>query len=195
MENTGNTEKTYSVDSGRIFSHGEHGEHREIYSVDSVDSVNSVRNFSHGEHGDHRGNKQSEHCYKKKRTIMNENEIGTIIIETCISIHRELGPGLLESVYETILFHALNKKGLKTERQVPIPIIFENLEFPEGFRADLIVENKVIIELKSVEKICNIHKKQLLTYLKLSHIKLGYLINFNEVLLKSGITRIINGIL
>ncbi|MBI4650274.1 GxxExxY protein [Candidatus Desantisbacteria bacterium] len=124
---------------------------------------------------------------------MTENEIGTIVIETCIHIHKELGPGLLESVYESILFHELNKKGLKTQKQVPVPIIFEEIEFEEGFRADLIIENKVIIELKSIEMINNVHKKQLLTYLKLSHLKLGYLINFNEELLKNGITRIING--
>lgn len=124
---------------------------------------------------------------------MTENEIGTIIIETSIKIHRKLGPGLLESVYETILFHSLKGKGLHVQKQVPVPISFEGLEFEEGFRADLIAEKKVIIELKSVEKIANLHKKQLLTYLKLSKIKLGYLINFNEELLKNGITRIING--
>ena len=124
---------------------------------------------------------------------MTENEIGTIIIDASINIHRKLGPGLLESVYETILFHSLTAKGLHVEKQVPIPISFEGLEFEEGFRADLVVENKVIVELKSVEKITNIHKKQLLTYLKLSKMKLGYLINFNEELLKNGITRIING--
>jgi len=124
---------------------------------------------------------------------MNENEIGTTIIGASINIHRKLGPGLLESVYETILFHSLAAKGLHVQKQVPVSIIFEGLKFEEGFRADLIVENKVIIELKSVQKIANIHKKQLLTYLKLSKMKLGYLINFNEELLKNGITRIING--
>jgi len=124
---------------------------------------------------------------------MTENEIGTIIIETSINIHKELGPGLLESVYETILYHGLREKGLKVRKQVSIPIKFNNIEFEEGFRADLIVENKVIIELKSVERIINVHKKQLLTYLKLSNLKLGYLINFNESLLINGVTRIING--
>ena len=124
---------------------------------------------------------------------MNENDIGTIIIETAIDIHRKLGPGLLETVYETILFHGLVQKKLHVQKQMPIPILFEGIEFEEGFRADLVVENKVIIELKSVEKVANIHKKQLLTYLKLSKMKLGYLINFNEELLKNGIKRIING--
>ncbi len=129
----------------------------------------------------------------KKEKSMTENEIGTIIIDTSINIHKELGPGLFESVYETILYHSLIKRGLNVEKQVAVPIQFDGITFDEGFRADLIVENKVIIELKSIEKIANVHKKQLLTYLKLSKLKLGYLINFNEELLKNGITRIING--
>ena len=124
---------------------------------------------------------------------MNENEIGTIIIETAINIHKGLGPGLLESVYETVLSKKLTDKGLNIKRQVAIPIKFEGIQFDEGFRADIIANDKVIIELKSIEKLSNVHKKQLLTYLKLSNLKLGYLINFNEELLKNGITRIING--
>jgi GxxExxY protein len=124
---------------------------------------------------------------------LNENEIGTIIIETAINVHRGLGPGLLESVYETVLYYKLIDSGLFVEKQVPIPLVFEGISFHEGFRADLIVENKVIIEIKSVERIANVHKKQLLTYLKLSKLKLGYLINFNQALLKDGITRTING--
>jgi GxxExxY protein len=127
--------------------------------------------------------------------MVNENDIGTLIVATSIRIHKELGPGLLESVYETILYHALCGNKLKVERQVPVPIVFEGKIFEEGFRADLIVEKKVIVELKSVEKIANVHKKQWLTYLKLSSLKLGYLINFNEELLKNGLTRIINGTL
>jgi len=125
---------------------------------------------------------------------MNENEIGTIIIETAITIHKGLGPGLLESVYETILAKKLTDKGLNVNRQVAIPIKFEGIQFDEGFRADIIANDKVVIEIKSVEKLNNVHKKQLLTYLKLSNLKLGYLINFNEELLKNGISRIINGI-
>lgn len=124
---------------------------------------------------------------------LTENEIGTKIIDIAIDIHRKLGPGLLESVYEKILFHKLVKIGLIVDRQVVVPIAFDEIIFDEGFRADLIVENKVIIEIKSVERIANVHKKQLLTYLKLSNLKLGYLINFNDELLKNGITRIING--
>lgn len=125
---------------------------------------------------------------------MNENEIGTIIIETAITIHKGLGPGLLESVYETILAKKLTDKGLNVNRQVAIPIKFEGIQFDEGFRANIIANDKVVIEIKSVEKLINVHKKQLLTYLKLSNLKLGYLINFNEELLKNGISRIINGI-
>jgi GxxExxY protein len=126
---------------------------------------------------------------------MNENEIGTKILGIAIEIHRQLGPGLLESVYETVLYHKLIQAGFRVQRQVPVPITFEGITFDEGFRADIIVENKVILELKAIEKIANVHKKQLLTYLKLTDMKLGYLINFNEVILKEGITRIINGII
>ena len=124
---------------------------------------------------------------------MTENEIGTIIIDAAISIHRKLGPGLLETVYEAILARELEKRGLKVERQKPVPIELDGMKFEEGFRADIIVENKVILELKSIEKINPAHKKQVLTYLKLTGLKLGYLLNFGEALMKDGITRILNG--
>jgi GxxExxY protein len=124
---------------------------------------------------------------------MTENEIGTIVLDAAISIHRQLGPGLLETVYEAILSKELEKRGLKVERQKPIPIEFDGMKFEEGFRADIIVENKVILELKSVEKISQAHKKQVLTYLRLTGLKLGYLLNFGEALMKDGITRILNG--
>ena len=124
---------------------------------------------------------------------MTENEIGTIILDSAIYIHRQLGPGLLETVYEAILSRELEKRGLKGERQKPISIEFEGMKFEEGFRADIIVENKVIIELKSIEKINPAHKKQVLTYLRLTGLKLGYLLNFGEALMKDGITRILNG--
>ena len=124
---------------------------------------------------------------------MNENEIGTIIVDTAIDLHRKLGPGLLESVYEVILMKYLAKKGLSVQRQVTIPIEFEGEHFDEGFRVDLFVQGKVIIELKSIEKITNVHKKQLLTYLKLTNSKVGYLLNFGSELMKSGIYRVING--
>jgi GxxExxY protein len=126
---------------------------------------------------------------------MNENEIGNVVIETAIEIHQKLGPGLLESVYETVLARSLGNKGLLINRQVIIPIDFEGEYFEEGFRADIIVEGKVILELKSVEKLHPVHKKQLLTYLKLTGMKLGYLLNFGEELMKHGIVRIINGTL
>ena len=125
---------------------------------------------------------------------MNENEIGTHIINTAIYLHKNLGPGLLESVYEAILARLLSKKGLYVQRQVPIPIVFEGEQFNEGFRADLFVEGKVIIELKSVEKITQVYKKQLLTYLKLTNTKLGYILNFGAELMKNGIDRIVNGL-
>jgi GxxExxY protein len=124
---------------------------------------------------------------------MNENEIGTIVVDESTRLHRELGPGLLESVYEAILARRLAKQGLSVKRQISIPIEIDGERFEEGFRADLIIEDKVIIELKSVERVNNAHRKQLLTYLKLTGMKLGYLLNFGEELMKHGITRTING--
>lgn len=122
---------------------------------------------------------------------MEYNEITGIIIQTAIDIHRKLGPGLLESVYLETLFYELKKK-LQVEKEVPIPVIWEEVRLDIGFRADLIVADKVIVELKSVEKVADVHKKQLLTYLKLADKRLGLLINFNEVVLKHGITRVVN---
>ena len=124
---------------------------------------------------------------------MTENEIGKTVVDECIQLHRALGPGLLEIVYEVTLANRLEKNGLKVARQVRVPIAFEGEEFDEGFRADLIVEGKVILELKSVEKISPVHKKQLLTYLKLTGTKLGFLLNFGDELMKNGIIRTING--
>lgn len=125
---------------------------------------------------------------------MTENELSKIIVNSAYQIHYELGPGLLESVYEEIMFYELCEQGLKVERQKEIPVIWGDLKMNVGFRADLIVENKVIIELKSVEAIAPVHPKQLLTYLKLTDLKLGLLINFNEPLIKKGITRIANNL-
>ena len=125
---------------------------------------------------------------------MTENEIGTIIVDTAYHLHKRMGPGLLENVYEVILMKLLSKRGLSVQRQVSIPIEFEGEHFDEGFRADLFVEGKVIIELKSVEKLNPVHKKQLITYLKLTNTKLGYILNFGEELMKDGIARIANGI-
>lgn len=125
--------------------------------------------------------------------MLKENEIGKLVIDAAITVHKELGPGLLESVYEIILTHKLVKSGLSVKRQVSVPIECYGVKFDEGFRADIIVENKVIIEIKSVEAINKAHKKQVLTYLKLTGLKLGYLLNFGEALMKDGISRIING--
>lgn len=125
---------------------------------------------------------------------MTENEIAKIIVDKSFKIHVNLGPGLLESVYEHILYSELVDTGLSVVRQKPIPVIWKEKRLELGFRADLLVENKVIVELKSVETIAPVHPKQLLTYLKITGCKLGLLINFNEVLIKNGITRIVNNL-
>lgn len=125
---------------------------------------------------------------------MTENEIGTIIVEEAIHVHRVLGPGLLESVYEMALAHVLRKRGLEVERQVDIPVDFEGIRFDVGFRADLVVNGKVIVELKSVEQASKAHKKQIITYIRLSGKKLGYLLNFGEAYMRDGITRAVNGL-
>jgi len=124
---------------------------------------------------------------------MTENEIATIIVDACYKIHTTLGPGLLESVYEAVLQYELKKRGMAVVTQQVIPIYYDDLQIEQGFRADIIVEQKVIIELKSVEKVIPVHKKQLLTYLRLSNIKLGLLVNFGDNLIKNGVTRVING--
>lgn len=125
---------------------------------------------------------------------MDENEIGRIVVDAAIAVHRELGPGLLESVYEAILARELMDRGLRIERQISIPIVWRGMKFDEGFRADIIAEGKVILELKSVESVNNVHKKQLLTYLRLTDMKLGFLLNFGTAVMKDGITRTVNGL-
>jgi GxxExxY protein len=131
---------------------------------------------------------------KARKQRMTENEIGTIVVESAIGVHRELGPGLLETVYEVILARELEDRGLKVDRQAPVPIQYKGTTFDEGFRADIIVESKVILELKSVERATAAHKKQVQTYLRLTGCKLGYLLNFGEALMKAGITRCVNGL-
>ncbi len=123
---------------------------------------------------------------------MTENEIGTIVVEAAIKVHRKLGPGLLESVYQKVLAYELERQGLSVQCEVPILIEYEGVCVGEGFRADLIIEGKVILELKSVEKIFSIHMKQLQTYLRLADMRLGYLLNFGDVLMKDGIRRAVN---
>lgn len=125
---------------------------------------------------------------------MNENEIGKVVIDAAVLVHRELGPGLLETVYEVVLLDELRRRGLACERQVSIGITCRGVRFDEGFRADIVVDEKVILELKSIERVTNAHKKQLLTYLRLTKMRLGYLLNFGEALMKDGITRTVNGL-
>jgi GxxExxY protein len=125
---------------------------------------------------------------------MIENEITGMIVDAAYKIHMNLGPGLLESVYETILDVELRRRKLQVSRQVMIPVVYEGIVLDEGFRADLIVENKVIVELKSVETLHPVHHKQLLTYLRLADKRVGLLINFNVPLIKDGISRIVNNL-
>lgn len=125
---------------------------------------------------------------------MTENETATVIVDASYKIHSSLGPGLLESAYEAVLAYELEQRGLKVLRQHGLPLIYGTVRLDEGYRADLIVNDNVIVELKSVEVIAPVHKKQLLTYLRLSKIKLGLLINFGAPLIKNGITRIVNGL-
>ncbi|SRR6266487_467197 len=125
---------------------------------------------------------------------LTENQLSKIILDAAFKVHAKTGPGLLETVYEVTLAHELRKQGLDVKRQVPIPIIYDELTFDEGFRADILVEDKVVVELKSLEQLARVHSKQVLTQLRLSGFKLGLLINFGEVRLKDGIERIVNGL-
>lgn len=125
---------------------------------------------------------------------MRENEISGAVVDAAFQIHSQLGPGLLETVYEVLLAHALQKRGMSVQRQKPVPIVFGGVRFEEGFRADLIVDNLIIVELKSVEALSRVHGKQLLTYLKLTNLRLGLLINFGAFRLKDGIHRVVNGL-
>ena len=126
---------------------------------------------------------------------MTENEIARQVLDAAFLVHTKLGPGLLETVYEVVLTHELRKKTISVERQLPMPIMYDGIRFDEAFRLDLLVNSKVIVELKSVECLTRLHAKQLLTQLRLANLKLGLLINFGEAHLKNGIKRIINGTL
>lgn len=132
--------------------------------------------------------------YDESEFAKHENRISRVVFDLSLQIHRELGPGLFESVYEEILFDGLCDYGFSVRRQQKIPICFKKFHFDKGFKADLIVDDKVILEIKSVESIADIHRMQLKTYLKLTGLKLGMLINFNVDLLKNGVTRIANGL-
>ena len=126
---------------------------------------------------------------------MSENEISRIVVDSAFKIHSILGPGLFESVYETVMeYELVNEHGLQVRRQVPIPVLWKQKKLEVGFRSDLIIENKVLVELKAIEKLAPVHSKQVLTHLKLTNLKLGLLINFDEELIKTGIKRIVNGL-
>ncbi len=125
---------------------------------------------------------------------MTENELARIVVGLCLKIHRTLGPGLLESVYEEIVCFELTKVGLNFKRQYGISVVYEDVKMDLGFRADIIIEDKLIIELKSVEEVSPVHYKILLTYLRLTDIKLGLMVNFNVDLIKNGIKRVVNNL-
>lgn len=125
---------------------------------------------------------------------MRENDVAQVIVDVAFQMHKQLGPGLLESVYEAVMAHELRKRGLRVETQVPIPVEWDGVKLEVGFRADLIVEQCVIVELKSVEAVAPVHKKQLLTYLRIADRRLGLLINFGTELIKDGISRVVNNL-
>ncbi len=125
---------------------------------------------------------------------MTENEISKLVFDSALSVHKSLGPGLLESAYEECLVYELKKYDITVEKQKPLPLVYEEVKLDIGYRVDIMIENKVIIEIKSVEALNDIHKAQVLTYLKLSGCKLGMLINFNVPLIKNGIKRIVNNL-
>jgi GxxExxY protein len=125
---------------------------------------------------------------------MTENELSKIVFDCALKVHQSLGPGLLESAYEECLFYELKKQGLNVEKQKPLPLIYEEVKLDIGYRIDFIVNNKLIIEIKSVEALNDVHFAQLLTYLKLTNCKLGLLINFNVTLIKNGVKRVVNNL-
>lgn len=125
---------------------------------------------------------------------MTENYLSAKIVNACFQVHKNLGPGLFESVYEECLYFELIQEGILVARQKELPVVYKSIRMDIGFKTDLIIENKVIVEIKSVEKIAPVHQKQLLTYLRLTGIKLGLLVNFNEALIKNGIQRIVNNL-
>ena len=129
---------------------------------------------------------------KTENAIQRENELSKLVLDVCFKIHRDYGPGLFESVYEEIFAYEMTKANISFERQKAIPLVHETIKLDTGFRADFIIENKLLLEFKSVEAIADIHFKQVQTYLKLSNTKLGLLINFNVPYLKTGLKRIIN---
>jgi len=124
---------------------------------------------------------------------VDDNQLGERILGCALLVHRALGPGLLESVYETCLAHELGKAGLEYGRQLALPVVYDGLAIDAGFRLDLLVAGRVVVEVKSIDKIADVHRAQLLSYLKLGGFRLGYLLNFNVALMKSGIVRMLSG--
>jgi GxxExxY protein len=125
---------------------------------------------------------------------MNENELSKIVVDCCYKVHTTIGPGLLESVYEEVLMYEFLKRNLSIKRQQGIPVVYETVKLDLGFRADFIIEDKLIVEIKSIELIASVHQKQVLTYLRLTGLRLGLLVNFNCALIKDGIQRIVNNL-
>jgi GxxExxY protein len=125
---------------------------------------------------------------------MTENELSKIVFDCALKVHQSLGPGLLESAFEECLFYELRKTGLEVQKQKALPLFYEEVRLDIGYRIDIIVENKIILEIKSVDALNDVHFAQLLTYLKLTNCKLGLLINFNVVLIKNGIKRVVNNL-
>ncbi|RRO20985.1 GxxExxY protein [Flavobacteriaceae bacterium 14752] len=125
---------------------------------------------------------------------MTENEISKIVFDSALKVHKALGPGLLESAYEECLIHELRKHKLKLDKQKPLPLVYEDVKLEVGYRVDILIENKVVVEIKSVEALNDVHMAQVITYLKLSDCKLGMLINFNVSLIKNGIKRVVNNL-
>ncbi|GAB1488697.1 GxxExxY protein [Opitutaceae bacterium] len=138
------------------------------------------------------GEHSSDSRRDAKTGIMKTNDLSVLVADVAYQIHSKVGPGLLESVYEELMVHELTKRGLKVERQVPVPIAYDGIVIDLAFRADLVVEGALIIELKSVEALAPVHKKQLLTYLKIAGMPIGLLINFGSPLIKDGIVRMVN---
>ena len=124
---------------------------------------------------------------------MQDSEVGELVLGYALKVHKALGPGLLESAYETCLAHEIGKAGLEYERQLALPVVYDGQRIDPGYRIDLLVANRVVIEVKSVDKIVDVHRAQLLSYLKLGGFRVGYLLNFNVALMKSGIVRLVNG--
>jgi len=125
---------------------------------------------------------------------MNENEIGKLVIDASMKVHTALGAGLLETIYETCLAHELEKQGLTVKKQAALPIVYDDLRVDNAFRIDLLVDDKVVVELKAIDMLLPVHTAQLLSYLKLGKYKLGYLLNFNVMHMKDGIKRMVNGL-